>query len=106
MPKEQTDQSFTKRDQKLARGSEGRMRALLTVACPSILLLSESHVGNNLFLTPAIHLLKRIFPALTLDIVLMSQRGAGIFGATLILGQFTQFVAGCNSGDWSKTIPP
>lgn len=73
------DQSFTERDQKFVRGSEGRMKALLTVACPSILLLAERHVGNNLFLTPAIHLLKRICPTLTLDIVVTSQRGAGVF---------------------------
>lgn len=72
------DQSLTERDEKLVTGSEGRMKALRTGACPSILLLATNHVGNNLFLTPAIHFLKRICPAAALDIV-ASPRGVGVF---------------------------
>lgn len=44
-----------------------------------MLLLATSHVGNNLFLTPAIHLLKKNRPAATLGVVAMSGRGSAVF---------------------------
>jgi ADP-heptose:LPS heptosyltransferase len=44
-----------------------------------ILLITTSHVGNNIFCTPAIRLLKKHRPAIQLDLVAMSKRGAGVF---------------------------
>ncbi|MGB6977467.1 MAG: glycosyltransferase family 9 protein [Gammaproteobacteria bacterium] len=43
---------------------------------PKILLLSTNHVGNTLFCTPGIHLLKQHLPQVQLDVVAMSPRAA------------------------------
>lgn len=47
--------------------------------CPSVLLVATNHVGNNIFLTPAIRLLKKIYPEIRFDVVTMSPRGASVF---------------------------
>ena len=44
-----------------------------------VLLVTTNHVGNNLFCTPAIHLLKKHWPDTQFDIVAMSARGAAVF---------------------------
>lgn len=44
-----------------------------------VLLLTTNHVGNNLICTPAIRLLKKHNPHATLDVVVMSTRGADTF---------------------------
>jgi ADP-heptose:LPS heptosyltransferase len=44
-----------------------------------ILLITTSHVGNSICCTPAIRLLKKHRPAIQLDLVAMSKRGAGVF---------------------------
>lgn len=46
-----------------------------------VLLLTTNHVGNNIFCTPAIHLLKKHWPHTKLDVVTMSARGADVFAA-------------------------
>jgi ADP-heptose:LPS heptosyltransferase len=43
---------------------------------PKILLLTTNHVGNTLFCTPAIHLLKQHLPQVQFDVVVMSPRAA------------------------------
>ncbi len=56
------------------------MKSQLQASSPSsILLVANKHVGNNLFLTPAIRLLKKNLPATRLDVVTMSPRGADVF---------------------------
>jgi hypothetical protein len=44
-----------------------------------LLLVTTNHVGNNLFCTPGIRLLKKHLPDVTLDVVAMSYRGARVF---------------------------
>src|SRR5260221_7854165 len=44
-----------------------------------LLLVTTDHVGNNLFCTPGIRLLKKHLPDVTLDVVAMSYRGARVF---------------------------
>ena len=44
-----------------------------------LLLLTTNHVGNNLFCTPGIRLLKKYLPDVELDVVAMSIRGARVF---------------------------
>lgn len=44
-----------------------------------ILLITTSHVGNNLFCTPAIRLLKKQRPDLQLDMLALSKPGAEVF---------------------------
>jgi hypothetical protein len=44
-----------------------------------LLLVTTNHVGNNLFCTPGIRLLKRHLPDVTLDVVAMSSRGVRVF---------------------------
>lgn len=50
-------------------------------AYEKVLLLTTNHVGNNIFCTPAIHLLKQHWPNTRLDVVAMSARGADVFAA-------------------------
>lgn len=44
-----------------------------------VLLVCGSHVGNNLFCTPAIAFLKRHLPQVRFDVVATSRRGASVF---------------------------
>lgn len=44
-----------------------------------ILLLATNHVGNNIFCTPAIRLLKKHYPKMQLDVIAMSSRGGDVF---------------------------
>lgn len=44
-----------------------------------ILLVATNHVGNNIFCTPAIRLLKKHHPQIQLDIITMSSRGGDVF---------------------------
>jgi ADP-heptose:LPS heptosyltransferase len=44
-----------------------------------LLPLTSNHVGNNLFCTPAIHLLKKHLRHLKIDVVALNRRGASVF---------------------------
>lgn len=57
-------------------GTEPTERA---VAPGRLLLLTTNHVGNNLFCTTGIRLLKKHLPDVELDVVAMSVRGARVF---------------------------
>jgi ADP-heptose:LPS heptosyltransferase len=57
-------------------GTEPRERV---VAHERLLLLTTNHVGNNLFCTTGIRLLKKYLPDMELDVVAMSFRGARVF---------------------------
>ena len=45
----------------------------------SILVIATSHVGNNIFLTPAIRLLAKRVPRACIDVATFSRRGAAVF---------------------------
>jgi len=44
-----------------------------------VLALTTSHVGNNIFCTPGLRLLRKNVPEMRLDVVAMSARGASVF---------------------------
>ena len=44
-----------------------------------VLVLTTNHVGNNLFCTAGIRLLKRYLPTVQFDVVALSGRGASVF---------------------------
>jgi ADP-heptose:LPS heptosyltransferase len=52
---------------------------LIDGAVSKILVLTTSHVGNTMFCTPAVHVLRRLRPHATLDVVVMSRRAAAVF---------------------------
>jgi ADP-heptose:LPS heptosyltransferase len=45
----------------------------------TVLLLTSNHVGNTLFCTPAIRLLKKQNPSVSFDVLTMSRRAASVF---------------------------
>jgi len=60
-------------------GSRRTESTLRTVAHGRLLLLTTDHVGNNLFCTAGIRLLKKHLPYVELDVAAMSFRGAHVF---------------------------
>lgn len=53
--------------------------ALINAGCLSVLIVASPHVGNNIFCTPAIRLLKRTRPQVHIDVLCTRRRGADTF---------------------------
>ena len=50
----------------------------MTIPYNKVLVVTAGHVGNTIFCTPAIHLLKKHYPELQIDAVAMHQRAANV----------------------------
>ncbi len=44
-----------------------------------LLVIAAAHTGNNVFTTPALRLIKRSFPHLQLDVIVLNRKSSGVF---------------------------